>query len=348
MSWKIEYVFLIVFATAVNYFGSIAIEGSNCQKKKKIYLSFCIIATLSILFCFKYLTFFSIAFNDFCEILNIPYELPILKVLLPVGISFFTFQSLSYTIDVYRKKVKAEHHLGIFALFISYFPQLVAGPIERSNLLIPQLKENNEYDEDRIINALKLILWGFLKKVVVADRLAVYVNTVYNNVYSYEGLTLCIATYFFAFQIYCDFSGYTDIARGVARMMGVNLSTNFNRPYASKSIREFWTRWHITLSNWFRDYVYFPLGGNRKGFYRQNINVLIVFALSGLWHGANWTFIIWGGLHGLFRVIENLLQRMRSIFFPNNFSKSKKLINLYQILRWAITFHLIVFSWIFF
>ena len=225
--------------------------------------------------------------------------------MLPVGISFYTFQSMAYTIDVYRGVVEPEKHLGIMATFVAFFPQLVAGPIERAPHMLPQFRQRMSFDQARTVEGLRLILWGAFKKIVIADRLAIYVNTVYNAPRHYSGLPLIAATIFFAFQIYCDFSAYSDIAIGAAKILGFDLMENFRQPYFSKSVREFWGRWHISLSTWFRDYLYIPLGGNRVTFTRHLLNLMIVFVVSGLWHGASWTFVIWGALHGLYIVGRN-------------------------------------------
>ena len=241
-----------------------------------------------------------ILFNHY----NIFYEVPFFNVLLPVGISFYTFQTLSYTIDVYNNKTPAQKHLGVFAVYVSFFPQLVAGPIERSNHLLPQFFKEHKFSYDRVKSGLQKMLWGFFKKLVIANNLAILVNGVYNNVDNYTGAALLVATIFFTFQIYCDFSGYSDIAIGTARVMGFELRENFKRPYFSKSIQEFWQRWHITLSSWFKDYLYIPLGGNRVVKWKWYYNIIITFLLSGLWHGAEWTFIIWGALHGTYLVFS--------------------------------------------
>ena len=233
--------------------------------------------------------------------------MPAFNVLLPVGISFYTFQALGYSIDVYYGRVQAERDLGAYALFVTFFPQLVAGPIERTGSLLPQFKVNHGFDYDRVTSGLKLAAWGMFKKVVIADRLALYVNGVYGGPAVYPATTLALATFFFAFQIYCDFSGYSDIAIGCARVLGFNLMTNFRQPYFAASIAGFWRRWHISLSTWFKDYLYIPLGGSRCGAFRQNINLLITFLVSGLWHGAAWHFFIWGALHGIFQIAERSL-----------------------------------------
>jgi D-alanyl-lipoteichoic acid acyltransferase DltB (MBOAT superfamily) len=274
------------------------------------------------------------------------YGIPEFRIILPIGISFYTFQTLSYTIDVYRGKKEAERHLGVFALYVAFFPQLVAGPIERSTRLLPQFFRKYYFDYRRVTDGLQLMLWGFFKKLVIADRLAVYVNQVYNNPADYHGVPLILATYFFTFQIYCDFSGYSDIAIGAAQVMGYNLMENFKRPYFSKSITEFWRRWHISLSSWFRDYLYIPLGGNRVHKWRWYYNIIAVFLLSGLWHGANWTFVVWGGLHGFYILFslwtDNLRNKISSFLHTSRFPTIQKLFKVF------ITFHLVVFAWIFF
>lgn len=313
---------------------------------EKKYLLLSLAANLGILFTFKYANFFSdslrVALNQF----NIFYDMPMFDLLLPVGISFYTFQSMSYTIDVYRGEQPPERHLGKFALYVAFFPQLVAGPIERSLRLLPQFDRVFKFDYERVVSGLRLMLWGFFKKLVIADRLAIYVNEAYNHPAEYQGLTLLLATYFFAIQIYCDFSGYSDIAIGAARVMGYDLMTNFRQPYFSKSIAEFWRRWHISLSTWFRDYLYIPLGGNRVGKPRWYFNLFAVFVISGLWHGANWTFVIWGALHGGYLIFAIVTAGWRQKLADR--SGLAKLPALHNLLRTLITFHLVLFAWIFF
>jgi alginate O-acetyltransferase complex protein AlgI len=262
-----------------------------------------------------------------------------------MGISFYTFQTLSYTIDVYRKQREPEYHLGYFALYVTFFPQLVAGPIERSDRLIPQLRKEQVYDYARTVEGLQRMVWGFFKKVVIADNLAVAVNHVYGNVDSVSGLTLLIATGFFAYQIYCDFSGYSDIAIGSAKILGIDLMENFKRPYFSTSIKEFWSRWHISLSTWFRDYVYIPLGGSKKGPVRTYVNVLIVFLISGLWHGASWMFVIWGAIHGLYQLYEKATYDLRDLLW-----KLTKLDGTWiqWSVKWFVTMSVVLISWVFF
>jgi len=346
MCWKAEYLILILVSTLIDYIAGLKMGKTTVKAERKVYLILSLLINLGLLFTFKYFNFFSESFRQVFQHFNIMYNVPSLKVLLPVGISFYTFQTLSYTIDVYRGKREPETHLGIFALYVSFFPQLVAGPIERSTRLLPQFYEKMEFDYQRVKDGLLLMAWGFFKKVVIADRLAILVNQVYNNPTDYSGFPLILATYFFAFQIYCDFSGYSDIAIGAAQVMGYRLMLNFNRPYFSKSISEFWKRWHISLSSWFRDYLYISLGGNRVKKWRWYLNIYIVFIISGLWHGANWTFIIWGSLHGFFLLFSTWTQKYRTALFnavaPIRFEMIRK------ALRVFITFHLVLFSWIFF
>ncbi|WP_066503309.1 MBOAT family O-acyltransferase [Abyssisolibacter fermentans] len=344
MSWKVEYIVLILFATIINYWMSIKLYETSNLKKKKIYLYISLISSLSVLFIFKYFNFFMQSITDLNKILNINIESTTLSLLLPVGISFYTFQTLSYTIDVYRGKIKPERHFGIFALFVTFFPQLVAGPIERSENLLPQFYEKHDFDYDRVINGFILMLIGFTKKVVVADRIAVVVNQVYNNPNDYYGITIIIATVLFAVQIYYDFSGYSDIAIGVSQIMGFSLMDNFKKPYFAKSVSEFWKRWHISLSSWLKDYVYIPLGGNRVVKWRHYYNLIVTFFLSGLWHGAAWTFVIWGLLHGGYLVVSIITKNIRDkVMAP--IRKLKKLNSLIQM---VITFILVDFAWIFF
>ncbi len=317
-------------------------EGS--KKKKYLYLS--LISNLGLLFLFKYFNFFSTSVHTLFYQFNIFYNAPTFKLLLPVGISFYTFQTLSYTIDVYRGKKEPEKNFGIFAVYVSFFPQLVAGPIERATNLLPQFYKKHKFDYDRVSNGLKLMLWGFFKKLVIADRLAILVNTVYNNPTGYTGLPLILATIFFAFQIYCDFSGYSDIAIGASQVLGYNLMDNFKRPYFSKSIQEFWQRWHISLSTWFKDYVYIPLGGNRGVKWRWYYNLSITFIISGLWHGANWTFLAWGAIHAFYIVFAILTKDFKTKVVTTLKLNTFPLI--YKYTQILMTFSLVCFAWIFF
>ena len=298
MNWKPGYALLIFTSTLVTWLCGLMVEKSEIKRNKKVFLILSLLINFGILFVFKYFNFINESVYVLLEKYKIRWTIPNLDILLPVGISFYTFQAVGYTIDVYRGDLKAEKNLGIYALFVSFFPQLVAGPIERAKNLLPQFHEKHFPDPDRINIGLKQMIWGYFIKIVVADRLALYINAVYNNVNAHNGTTLLIATIFFSFQIYCDFAGYSNIAIGAAKIMGFDLMTNFTRPYFSSNIHEFWQRWHISLSTWFRDYLYIPLGGNRVGKFRNYVNILITFVVSGLWHGANWTFVIWGALHG--------------------------------------------------
>jgi alginate O-acetyltransferase complex protein AlgI len=345
MCWRVDYIILIMISTIIDYICSNQMSKINLKQKRKKWLIISLISNLGILFGFKYFNFFSeeiqILFNHY----NIFYEVPFFNVLLPVGISFYTFQTLSYTIDVYNNKTPAQKHLGVFAVYVSFFPQLVAGPIERSNHLLPQFFKEHKFSYDRVKSGLQKMLWGFFKKLVIANNLAILVNGVYNNVDNYTGAALLVATIFFTFQIYCDFSGYSDIAIGTARVMGFELRENFKRPYFSKSIQEFWQRWHITLSSWFKDYLYIPLGGNRVVKWKWYYNIIITFLLSGLWHGAEWTFIIWGALHGTYLVFSITLNSPKKYLSKLIKEYSPKLNNIFDV---TITFILVAFAWIFF
>jgi D-alanyl-lipoteichoic acid acyltransferase DltB (MBOAT superfamily) len=337
---------LIVISTLIDYGAGIWMGKTAEKSKRKKYLILSLFANLGILFSFKYANFFNDSLRMMLDQFNIFYDFPGFNVLLPVGISFYTFQSLSYSIDVYRGQKEPERNPIKFALYVAFFPQLVAGPIERSTRLLPQFDRRTRFDYDRFISGLRLMLWGFFKKVVIADRLAIYVNEVYNSPAEYQGLTLILATYFFAFQIYCDFSGYSDIAIGAARIMGYDLMTNFRQPYFSQSISEFWKRWHISLSTWFRDYLYIPLGGNRVSKGRWYFNLVAVFLISGLWHGANWTFVLWGFLHGFYLMVSIFTAGVRE-----SISSALRINRFPTLRRWwktFVTFHLVLFAWIFF
>ena len=304
------YILILFFTIAIDYVAGIVIENAE-GRKRKLFLAASIVANVGVLAVFKYFNFLSANANAIAEVFHWPYELPILGIILPIGLSFHTFQAMSYTIEVYRGRQRAERHLGIYSLYVMFFPQLVAGPIERPQNLLHQFYERHDFDYDRVTNGLRKMAIGLFMKVVIADRLARYVNVVYPNPTNFQGLTLVVATVFFAFQIYCDFAGYSMVAIGSAEVMGFRLMKNFDRPYLSKSISEFWSRWHISLSSWFRDYVYIPLGGNRVARSRWYYNLFITFLLSGLWHGANMTFVIWGALHGIFVVISRHTQKLR-------------------------------------
>ncbi|OQY39506.1 MAG: membrane-bound O-acyltransferase family protein [Candidatus Cloacimonetes bacterium 4572_65] len=346
MCWKIEYIILILFSTIIDYYCSLKMDSKEHKRDKKKYLIISLITNLGILFLFKYFNFFGETTNLILQKFNIFYNVPRFNLLLPVGISFYTFQTLSYSIDVYKGKQKAEKHFGIFALYVSFFPQLVAGPIERSTHLLPQFKRETKFEYNNVRRGLLLILAGLFKKVVIADNISNYVDPVYNSVGLVQGFPLILATLFFGIQIYCDFSGYSDIAIGVAKILGYDLMKNFNLPYFSKSIKEFWGRWHISLSTWFRDYVYLELGGNRTTTMLWIRNIAAVFILSGLWHGANLTFIVWGVLHFLFYLFSHFLKPIRQKSF-NVFKKFTPmwLISFYRVLFTYISVHI---AWVFF
>lgn len=339
------YILILAGTIVVDYFAGILIEN-NQGKKRRFYLIVSLFANIMVLAVFKYYNFFIENIETLVSALGSTTRLPYLSILLPVGLSFHTFQAMSYTIEVYRGNQKAEKHFGIYALYVMFFPQLVAGPIERPQNVLHQFHEHKVFTYANFIKGLKLVIWGFFMKVVVADRLAIYVNAAYNNVDNHNGTTLLLATTFFSFQIYCDFAGYSSIAIGTARIMGFDLMTNFNRPYFARTISEFWKRWHISLSTWFRDYLYLPLGGNKVPKYRWYFNLFVVFLISGIWHGANWTFVIWGALNGAYLVIAIVTQKYRDAI--NNalgLTRSKTLFTAIQILT---TFILSSFAWIFF
>lgn len=338
MSWNARYIVLIFFTTCVSYGAARFLENEENPKIKKLILGVSALLCLLVLFFFKYFNFVSESVTSFLGIFAIRLNPLTLKLALPVGISFYTFQTLSYVIDVYRGQIPAEKHFGYYAAFVSFFPQLVAGPIERASDLMPQIKEEHTFDYDNAVYGLKLMAWGLFKKMVIADTLANYVSAVYDAPGTKAGFALILATFFFAFQIYCDFSGYSDIAVGTAKLFGIHLSTNFKSPYFSQSVKEFWSRWHISLSTWFRDYVYIPLGGNRTKKARHAWNLFITFLLSGLWHGADWTFVVWGGIHGLAQIAENLI-------LPKNRLKSR---GITAFFRTIFVFLFVSFAWVFF
>ena len=307
MAWRPELILLIAGSTLVDYVAARNIGATESRSRRRAWLTLSLSVNLGLLFLFKYAGFATREANELLEALGVAGRVPVLDLPLPVGISFYTFQTLSYTINVFFRRATVERNAGAFALYVAYFPQLVAGPIERSGRLLPQLKDLPPLDAQRCVSGLRLALWGMFKKVVIADRLAVLVDLVYGSPGAYTDEALGLATIFFAFQIYCDFSGYSDIAIGISRVIGVDLMTNFRRPYLALGVRDFWRRWHISLSTWFRDYLYIPLGGSQLPLVRWALVVLFVFLVSGLWHGANWTFVVWGGIHGTLLVLEGLV-----------------------------------------
>jgi alginate O-acetyltransferase complex protein AlgI len=345
MSFIPVYILILIFTIVVDYSAGILIENAEGQRRK-LFLVVSLIANIGVLGFFKYFNFFDANLSRAATLLHWNYPIPLLQIILPLGLSFHTFQSMSYTIEVFRGRWKAERHLGTLALYVMFYPQLVAGPIERPYNLLPQLKEPHTFDEQRIADGLKLMAWGFFKKLVIADRLAIFVNQVYGDPTSYSGITLVVATLLFAYQIYCDFSGYSDIAIGSAQVMGFKLMQNFDRPYSSKSVAEFWHRWHISLSTWFRDYVYIPLGGNRVAKWRWSVNIFFVFVISGLWHGAGWTYAAWGALHGSYILLTRWTQGIRSrISSASGLDKFPRLQNSLGVIT---TFSMVCFAWIFF
>lgn len=338
--------FLIVLTTLISWLASRRIEKTENKTARKIWLSLTLIVCLGVLFFYKYFDFLSLSAYSLVSLLCGEVSLVTLNLILPVGVSFYTFQTLSYVIDIYRGDIESEKNFFFYALFVSFFPQLVAGPIERPSNLIPQLKDPHPCQKNDMLKGAKHMLVGFFKKIVVADTISVYVDAVYHNPEGATGLGVLLATMLFAVQIYCDFSGYTDIAIGCARIMGIRLMKNFDHPYHAGSIKEFWSRWHISLSTWFRDYLYIPLGGNRKGKVRRYLNLFIVFLVSGLWHGANWTFVLWGMLHGIYQIIGNLTINTRNhLLEKTGIGKHK---NLVCVVRTLITFLLVDFAWLFF
>lgn len=340
MNWKPVYALLISFSTLITWGCGILVESSKNVSQKKTWLTISLIINFGILFVFKYFNFINESVFELLSFLHLRWEVPNLDLLLPVGISFYTFQAVGYTIDVYRGDIKAEKHLGIYALFVSFFPQLVAGPIERAKNLLPQFREKKDFLLQNLSSGIKLVIWGYFLKLVLADQLAMYVNAVYNNVEHHSGSSLALASFFFAFQIYGDFAGYSLIAIGTARIMGFRLMTNFNRPYFATNIGTFWSRWHISLSTWFKDYLYIPLGGNRVSKGRNYFNLFITFFISGIWHGANFTFMIWGALHGFYLVVEKYLGLAKE--------KEKSSLGIRNGLKILFTFILVNFAWIFF
>jgi alginate O-acetyltransferase complex protein AlgI len=339
------YILILFFTITVDYFAGILIENAGGIKRKR-YLWLSLAANISVLAVFKYYNFLNDNITELLGFVGTDNPIPYLDIILPIGLSFHTFQAMSYTIEVYRGHQKAERKFGIFALYVMFYPQLVAGPIERPQNLLHQFHEKHNLDFQQIADGLKLIIWGLFKKVVIADRLAPMVDAVYNNPGDHYGVSVIIATIFFAFQIYCDFSGYSDIAIGAARVMGFNLMTNFRTPYFAETIADFWKRWHISLSTWFKDYLYIPLGGNRVKKSRLYFNLFLTFMISGIWHGANWTYIAWGALHGSYLVIAIMTQHSRSkllsklgVFKNESFNK---------VLNSILVFILVTFAWVFF
>lgn len=344
--WDYRFLFLLIFSTLLDFYTGIKMGNANNKRIKKIWFWLSISINLGFLGIFKYYNFFSTSFADGLSLLGIKTNFWTLQVILPVGISFYTFHGLSYVIDIYKNRIKPEKDVIDYAVFVSFFPLLVAGPIERATHLLPQIQQKRVFNYSKAVDGLKQILWGLFKKIVIADNCAEFANIIFNNPGDYSGSTLLLGALFFTFQIYCDFSGYSDIAIGTARLFGIDLLRNFAFPYFSRDIAEFWRRWHISLSTWFRDYLYIPLGGSKGGIWMKLRNTFVIFLVSGFWHGANWTFIVWGLL--------NALYIMPSIMFNTNrnnldiVAQGKYLPTLKELFSMITTFSLTVFAWIFF
>ena len=340
--WNIWFLGLLIFSTSLDYFSGLKIESSATNQHKKIWFWLSICINLGLLGLFKYFNFISINLSELLGNFGWTYQPMLLLIALPIGISFYTFHGLSYVIDIYHDKIKAEKNILNYSLFVCFFPLLVAGPIERAQHLIPQLVKRKVFNRAKTINGLQQMLWGFFKKIVIADNCAVFVNQIFSDYENLNSSSLFIGAIFFSFQIYGDFSGYTDIALGAARLFGIELFNNFSYPYFSKSINEFWKRWHISLTSWFRDYIYIPMGGNRVNPIRKIINTIFVFLISGFWHGANWTYISWGFLNSIFILPKTLSQKTQSI-------DSNKIANkVIGAIKMLLTFLTVSILWVFF
>lgn len=340
MNWKPVYAVLLLSSTIITYVCGLYLEKLTETFKRKLLLSICLILNFGILFTFKYYNFINESIFDILSTLGLAWNVPNLDIMLPVGISFYTFMAAGYMIDVYRGTIKAERNFFTYALFVSFFPQLAAGPIGRAKNLLQQFNSEHQFEYQNIAEGFKQMVWGYFMKLCVADILCQYVDAVYNNIPNHNGTSILLAAILFTFQIYCDFAGYSNIAIGTARIMGYNLMENFKRPYLSLSMKEFWKRWHISLSSWFMDYLYIPLGGSRVKYGRHMLNLFITFLVSGLWHGSNWTFIAWGCVHGIFLIIENIFKKY--IYNPKQDTAVSKLFSI------VICFSLVTFAWIFF
>lgn len=338
MNWEPVYALLLLTSTVITYFAAIGIVYYKDEKRKRICLVSSLVLNLAILFLFKYFNFIAVNIESILQVAGLSMDVPDFKLLLPVGISFYTFQALGYSIDVYKGTIKAERNFFTYALFVSFFPQLVAGPIERAKNLLPQFHVMHRFSSDDFIAGLKIMLWGYFMKLCVADNVATYVDAVYNNLPNHNGVSVLLASFFFTFQIYCDFCGYSLIAMGTARCIGFNLMQNFNHPYFAVSPRDFWHRWHISLSSWFSDYVYIPLGGSRCSETKHQRNLFITMLVSGVWHGANWTFIVWGAIHGVLLCLNSLSRTFLGVL------KTKYL----KPLEIIATFVIAMFCWVFF
>lgn len=345
MAFIPAYILILFITITVDYLSGILIERSS-GRKKLVFLMASILTNCGMLFFFKYFNFFNHLFASFTSVAGFSYPVSDLSILLPIGLSFHTFQSLSYVIEVFRGRQKAERSYGVLSLYVLFFPQLVAGPIERPYNLLHQFREEHAFEYNRIVSGLQLMIWGLFKKIVIADRLSSLVDPVYNYPSEFQGFPVIVATLAFTFQIFCDFSGYSDMAIGAARVLGFKLMENFRCPYFADSIPEFWRRWHISLSTWFKDYLYIPLGGNRIALPRWCFNIFVVFLVSGLWHGANWTFVAWGGLHGLYFVISRLTASIRRK--TGLVLGSERFPSIWRGFRVLVTFVFVSIAWVFF
>jgi len=344
--WDWRFLFLLMFSTFLDYFTALKIYNSLSTKTKKIWLGISVIANLGFLGFFKYYNFFSASAASLFSSLGFSIHTSMLSIILPLGISFYTFHGLSYVFDIYNGKIKPADNLVDYSLFVSFFPLLVAGPIERATHLLPQVQNPRKFDYSKVVDGLRQILWGVFKKVVIADNCAQYANIIFNNSSDYSGTTLLLGAVFFSFQIYGDFSGYADIAIGTARLLGFELLRNFAFPYFSRDIAEFWRRWHISLTSWFRDYLYIPLGGSKCGIWKKVRNIFIIFLISGFWHGANWSFIVWGALNAIYIIPLILVKKNRDNL--GIVAQGKLFPSLKDIVNIGLTFLLTTFAWIFF
>ena len=344
--WDWRFLFLLIFSTVLDFYTGIQIFEANSIKKRKIWLWISITINLGFLGVFKYYNFFIESFSEAFELIGFNVTLSSLSIILPVGISFYTFHGLSYVIDIYKNRIHPEKDFLNYSLFVSFFPLLVAGPIERATHLLPQIKNERKFDYLKAVDGLRQIIWGLFKKVVIADNCAMYANQLFNHTEHYSGMNLVMGAFFFTIQIYCDFSGYSDIALGTARLFGIELLKNFAFPYFSRNIAEFWRRWHISLSSWFKDYLYIPLGGSKGGAYSRIRNTFIIFIVSGFWHGANWTFIVWGFLNALFIMPSILMKNNRNHL--DVVAKGKILPSFFEFTSILFTFSLTMLAWVFF
>lgn len=344
--WDWRFLFLLIFSTALDFFSGLKIAESRSQTTRKFWFWLSISINLGFLGVFKYYNFFIKSFSEGVANFGLHINPLTLDILLPVGISFYTFHGLSYVIDIYKARIPAEKNIVDYSVFVSFFPLLVAGPIERATHLLPQIKQERIFNYEKAVDGLRQILWGLFKKIVIADQCAQYANNIFDHSAEYSGSTLVLGAVFFTFQIYGDFSGYSDIAIGTARLFGIDLLRNFAFPYFSRDIAEFWRRWHISLSSWFRDYLYIPLGGSKVGMWKKIRNTFIIFLVSGFWHGANWTFIIWGLLHALYIIPSIIFETNRKNI--DIVAKGKILPGIKEVFQIALTFGLVVFAWIFF